>query len=137
MNKLIDKVERIFHKYDIDVSKCVQRVVCTTIKNAVENVAKGSGSSTDKIFDGLSRYVRPPNVPLYNSLKVCRCVVNTIIWYFMSTHSNQDTKVKYDCNLSSKTDEQNECFHDVKRCHVNKFFFYLLRSQQRKINSVY
>lgn len=51
----MEKVEHVFHKYDIDVTTCVQKVVCTTIKNAVDNVAKGSGSSTDKIFDGLSR----------------------------------------------------------------------------------
>lgn len=55
MNHLIEKVERIFHKYDIDVTTCVQKVICTIIKNATENVAKGNGSSTDKIFDGLSR----------------------------------------------------------------------------------
>lgn len=74
MNKIIDKVERIFQKYDIDVTTCVQKVVCTTIKNAVENVAKGSGSSTDKIFDGLSRYV-------INYSKVCWFdILITIIW---------------------------------------------------------
>lgn len=55
MQQLIGKVERIFHKYDIDVTTCVQKVICTTVKKAAENVAKGSGSSADKIFDGLSR----------------------------------------------------------------------------------
>lgn len=55
MNQLIDKLERVFHKYDIDVTTCVQKIVCNTIKNAVEKVANGKGSSTDKIFDGLSR----------------------------------------------------------------------------------
>lgn len=55
INQLIDKVERIFHKYDIDVTTCVQRMVCTTVKNAVENVARGNGTSAEKIFDGLSR----------------------------------------------------------------------------------
>lgn len=57
INHLIDKVERIFHKYDIDVTTCVQKVLCNTVKNAVENVAKGNGTSTEKIFDGLTRFV--------------------------------------------------------------------------------
>lgn len=55
MHQLIEKFERIFHKYDIDVTICIQKVICTTIKNAAENVAKGNGSSAEKIFDGLSR----------------------------------------------------------------------------------
>lgn len=55
MNQLIDKVERLLHKYDIDVTTCVQKIICTTIKNAADNVARGNGSSAEKIFDGLSR----------------------------------------------------------------------------------
>lgn len=55
MHQLMEKVERMFRKYDIDVTTCVQKMICTTVKNAAENVAKGNGSSAEKIFDGLSR----------------------------------------------------------------------------------
>lgn len=55
LNQLIEKVERVFHKYDIDVTTCVQRMVCITVRNAAENVARGNGTSAEKIFDGLSR----------------------------------------------------------------------------------
>lgn len=55
LNQLMEKVERIFHKYDIDVTTCVQKMICLTVRNAVENVAKGNGTSTEKIFDGLTR----------------------------------------------------------------------------------
>lgn len=56
INQMISKVEKIFHKYDIDVITCVQKMLCITVRNAVENVAKGNGTSTEKIFDGLTRY---------------------------------------------------------------------------------
>lgn len=55
MQQMIERVERLFHKYDIDVTTCVQKIICTTVKNSAENVAKGNGSSVEKIFDGLSR----------------------------------------------------------------------------------
>lgn len=55
LHQLIDRVERVFHKYDIDVTTCIQRVICITIQNAAENVSKGDGTSAEKIFDGLSR----------------------------------------------------------------------------------
>lgn len=57
MHQVIEKVERMFRKYDIDVTTCIQKMVCSTVKTAAENVAKGNGSSAEKIFDGLSRWV--------------------------------------------------------------------------------
>lgn len=62
MQQIIEKFERIFRKYDIDVTTCVQKIICTTVKNAAENVAKGNGSSAEKIFDGLSRWVQRSQV---------------------------------------------------------------------------
>lgn len=55
LNQIINKIEKIFNKYDIDVATCVQKVICTTVRNSAENVARGNGTSADKIFDGLSR----------------------------------------------------------------------------------
>lgn len=52
---LMNKIEKIFYQYDINVGTCMQKAICTTIRSAVENVARGNGTSTDKIFDGLSR----------------------------------------------------------------------------------
>lgn len=53
--QFLEPVEKMLHKYDIDSTACTQRVICTLVKESAENVSKGIGSSTDKIFDGLSR----------------------------------------------------------------------------------
>lgn len=46
---------KTFHKYDIDAVSCMQKMICSFSRNAMENVAKGNGTSTEKIFDGVVR----------------------------------------------------------------------------------
>lgn len=53
----MDAIEEVLQKYDIDPTACTQRVICATVKVATENVINGHGSSSDKIIDGLTRYV--------------------------------------------------------------------------------
>lgn len=45
-------------KYDIDGTTCTQKLICESIKSASHNVATGKGSSYEKIFDGITRFVR-------------------------------------------------------------------------------
>lgn len=50
-----DRLERSFNKYDIDLMICLQKFACTTARDAAKNVAKGRGTSMEKIIDGITR----------------------------------------------------------------------------------
>lgn len=39
---------------ELDVTVCLQKLLCRIARNSSQNVAKGIGSSTDKIIDGLA-----------------------------------------------------------------------------------
>lgn len=49
-------IEKALQKYNIDATACTQRTLCMTVRDASRNVAKGIGSSNEKIFDGLLRW---------------------------------------------------------------------------------
>ncbi|KAJ6639256.1 hypothetical protein Bhyg_11998 [Pseudolycoriella hygida] len=51
--KLLQILEKTFEKYDIEPTVCTQRLICTLSKTSAESVARGYGSSTDKIVDGI------------------------------------------------------------------------------------
>lgn len=55
--KLLQILEKVLEKYDIEPTLCSQRLICTLSKRSAENVANGNGSSTDKILDGIFRFV--------------------------------------------------------------------------------
>ncbi|XP_031630522.1 uncharacterized protein LOC116345366 [Contarinia nasturtii] len=97
LNQLIDKVERVFHKYDIDVTTCVQRLVCITIRNAAENVAKGNGTSAEKIFDGLS------STWILRRLTAGTAVNDAIL---AGQRSADCEKKFFECNMKSKNIQQ-------------------------------
>lgn len=53
--RFTDIIEQVLRKYNIDATACTQRTLCMTVRDASQNVAKGIGSSSEKIFDGLVR----------------------------------------------------------------------------------
>lgn len=55
MEQILDMMERLLKRYDIDARGCAQRLLCSTVRQAAENVASGSGSSADKVIDGVTR----------------------------------------------------------------------------------
>lgn len=55
--QIMANVDELLHRYDIDASVCGRRLVCSMVQNAAQKVARGHGSSTDKLVDGLSGYV--------------------------------------------------------------------------------
>lgn len=55
LSKIAESIEKILSKYDIDATTCTQRTICTSVDQAVKNVASGVGSSGEKILDGLTR----------------------------------------------------------------------------------
>lgn len=54
--KISEKIGKSLGKYDIDLKVCLQKFVCTLTRDAAKNVAKGRGSSTEKIIDGITRW---------------------------------------------------------------------------------
>lgn len=53
--RFTDKIEQTFNRNDIDVMICLQRFMCTMARDAAKNVAKGRGTSIEKIIDGITR----------------------------------------------------------------------------------
>lgn len=53
--RFTDKIEQTFNQNDIDVMICLQRFMCTMARDAAKNVAKGRGTSIEKIIDGITR----------------------------------------------------------------------------------
>ena len=53
--QLLNTLDKLLEKYEIDATSCTQRFACTIVKNSADNVNNGVGSSTDKIIDGVSR----------------------------------------------------------------------------------
>lgn len=47
-------LDKVLQRYDIDPVACGQRLVCTMVQNAADEVAVGVGTSTDKLVDGLA-----------------------------------------------------------------------------------
>ena len=52
---IVVSIEKFLKKHNIDATACAQRSVCMSVRNANQNVAKGSGTSSDKILDGIAR----------------------------------------------------------------------------------
>lgn len=52
---MLDMLERLLQRYDIDAKVCAQRLLCSTVRQAAGNVADGVGSSADKVIDGVTR----------------------------------------------------------------------------------
>lgn len=52
---ILETIDKLLNKYDIDSTICSQRIMCTLLNDASENVSNGNGTSIDKILDGLSR----------------------------------------------------------------------------------
>lgn len=55
--KLVESIENTLQKYGIDATACTQRAVCSLVKSSSTNVSRGSGTSTEKIIDGVTRLV--------------------------------------------------------------------------------
>jgi len=51
---LLTMLDEALRKYDIDSSACVQRGVCSYVRQAARNVLEGRAESTDLILDGLA-----------------------------------------------------------------------------------
>lgn len=56
ITRFTDTIEKVLQKYNIDATACTQRTICMTVRDASRNVARGIGSSSEKIFDGLVRW---------------------------------------------------------------------------------
>lgn len=52
--KLLENAEKLLLENDVDLQTCLKRMTCVTVKSASEKLRSGSGSSTDKIIDGLA-----------------------------------------------------------------------------------
>lgn len=63
MEQILDMMERLLKRYDIDAKACAQRLLCSTVRQSADNVASGAGSSADKMIDGLTRLVIRGDVP--------------------------------------------------------------------------
>lgn len=57
ISKFTETIEKVLQKYDIDAAACTQRTLCSSVRDAAHNVAKGKGTSTEKILDGITRQV--------------------------------------------------------------------------------
>lgn len=51
--RFTEVIERVLQKYNIDATACTQRTLCVSVRDASRNVAKGIGTSSEKIFDGV------------------------------------------------------------------------------------
>ncbi|KAF7264957.1 hypothetical protein GWI33_021863, partial [Rhynchophorus ferrugineus] len=47
-------LEKILLQYEVDLDSCSRKFVCETVKQSAETVSRGSGSSLDKVLDGLA-----------------------------------------------------------------------------------
>lgn len=56
MEQILDMMERLLKRYDVDAKECAQRLLCSTVRQASENVSGGIGSSADKVIDGVTRF---------------------------------------------------------------------------------
>lgn len=52
--QILDSMDQLMQKYDIDSTACSQRIICSMVKDSAESVASGNGTSTDKILDGIT-----------------------------------------------------------------------------------
>lgn len=55
-SQFTNKIERLFNNHDINLMICLQKFLCITARDAAKNVAKGRGTSMEKIIDGITRY---------------------------------------------------------------------------------
>lgn len=51
--ELLVMLDEVLQRYDIDAAVCGQRLVCSMVQNAADNVAYGVGTNADKLVDGL------------------------------------------------------------------------------------
>lgn len=47
-------VDDVLMKNNLDVTSCIQQMVCKSVKHASKNVLDGKSTSVDKIIDGLA-----------------------------------------------------------------------------------
>lgn len=72
MSRFAETIERILQKYNIDATACTQRTLCMSVRDASQNVAKGIGTSSEKILDGITRYV---NFIAFISIVLCAITI--------------------------------------------------------------
>lgn len=52
--QILDSMDKLLLKYNIDSTACSQRIICSMVKESAESVASGNGTSADKILDGIT-----------------------------------------------------------------------------------
>lgn len=67
--KLMNILEKVVQT-NINPSTCMQQFVCSISKSTTQNVARGCGTSTEKILDGIFRFVE--QLQLYKFVKISR-----------------------------------------------------------------
>lgn len=51
---ILNSINKLLQKYSIDSTACMQRIICSMVKQSVAVVSSGNGTSTDKILDGIT-----------------------------------------------------------------------------------
>lgn len=57
ITELLSKVDNSLEKHNIDSSSCMQRVICSYVRDAQKNMNNGEASTTDQIVNTITRYV--------------------------------------------------------------------------------